>query len=73
MGHARPSNTEAVGDGACTLCPYKDPPGKWIAAVNEVLRDKAVWKARALERSRFLASRQNSEFNQLSPFLADLM
>ena len=68
-----PAILEAVGEGARTLCPYKDPPGKWIAAVEEVLRDRAVWKARALEHSRFLSNRQNSEFNRLSRFLVELM
>ena len=56
-----PAICEAVGEGALTLCPQKDGPSKWHAAVEEVLRDPAPWRARGQARFAHLVQRQDEE------------
>jgi len=64
-----PAIVEAVGDGAYRLCPHKDGPDRWIAAVEEVLANREIWSARALERARQLSHRQSVELHRVLDFL----
>lgn len=67
-----PAILEAVGDGALTLCPYRDPAERWIAAAEQILADPAPWRARAVARGRVLAQRQSQEIAQLTEFLSQI-
>lgn len=64
-----PAIVEAVGDGARLLCPYKDPPERWIAAIAEVLANRAAWTDRALSRRTELSMRQRTEIDNVDGFL----
>jgi glycosyltransferase involved in cell wall biosynthesis len=68
-----PAILEAVGDGARTLCPYKNKPEQWISAINEVLSNQDEWARRALARADFLAQRQGRELAELMDFLSGKM
>lgn len=67
-----PAIIEAVGDGAFTLCPYKDDPARWKRAVAEVLSERSAWSAKALAHARQLAARQEGEILELCAFLSDV-
>lgn len=64
-----PAIIEAIGDGAYALCPYKDPPEKWMAAIEEVLTDIGRWREMALRRRAELSARQAKEIRDLVVFL----
>lgn len=63
-----PAILEAVGEGAYCLCPYMDGYQAWLAAIDEVLTDRDIWRERAIERSAYLARRQEQELGDLMRF-----
>jgi glycosyltransferase involved in cell wall biosynthesis len=67
-----PAIIEAVGDGAFTLCPYKDDPARWKRAVAEVVSQRSAWSAKALVHASKLAARQDGEITELCRFLTDV-
>ncbi len=66
-----PSIREGVGDAA-RIVPYGGDTASWIAALQEVLADRPVWSARALERAAWLLERQDNEFAAAQAFLIGL-
>lgn len=64
-----PAVLEAVGEGALTLCPLSTTRRDWVEAIEEVLGNRPKWQKRALERSRYLAAREDTEKQALKKFL----
>ena len=64
-----PAVLEAVGDGAATFCPYRSTRKERIARVAEVLANPEQWRERSLERSQYLARRQETELAEMESFL----
>jgi glycosyltransferase involved in cell wall biosynthesis len=67
-----PAIIEAVGEGALTLCPFRNGHGDWVSAVAAVLSNKNYWRNRANERIEFLRRRQLLEIDTMSGFLASI-
>jgi len=64
-----PAIMEAVGDGALTLCPWRDGPVAWHDAVEQVLSDRETWRRKAMHRVAFLNDRQSDELRGFKDFL----
>jgi glycosyltransferase involved in cell wall biosynthesis len=64
-----PAILEAVGQGAKTLCPFKNSAVEWQNAVAEVLDNRDVWSVKALERAEQHDARQKIETDALAEFL----
>jgi glycosyltransferase involved in cell wall biosynthesis len=66
-----PSIIEGVGDAA-RIVPYAAETTAWIAALQEVLTNRTIWSARALDRARWLLDRQSNELTTAQAFLTGL-
>ncbi len=66
-----PAIREAVGEGA-RLVTYGAADAEWLAAIEEVLAQPALWRARAAQRTLELQAQETTELAGLIAFLREL-
>jgi glycosyltransferase involved in cell wall biosynthesis len=64
-----PAILEAVGEGAYTLCPFRDGRSEWKKATQEILNNHEFWCNKGFERVKELEDRQPKEIISLEKFL----
>jgi len=66
-----PPIVEATGDGAFSLCPYRDSPRRWVDGIYEVLDHASYWGNQAGIRALELYERERKEIQDLNLWLVD--